>query len=366
MGAAVGELRRDDPKRAAASGERAVDELRRLEQQLRGGQQGAGERAAGELQVEAEQIAQEQRRIAAEAERMDRDTGTPSVEGRRRLAGEKERLAARVEELQRSAGQLGRQKEHGDAAARAGAASRELENGRVAERMRSTARALRDGGRGRAGEQQDPRGARAPAAAAEQQIARALESVAGTLEGAASADARNASAGLDEARAIRDRIDALERQIHDQEARRGEGAQPGQQGPQGRQGARGGSGDGRAGGDLQRLRDDYQRELERARQALGRMLDAERSRETGMATPEAEQFSQSAPGTERFKQDRSGWESLRKDVERSLERYEASMAGRIARSSGQQRLNGGGSERVPDAYQQWIARYFESLARVKK
>jgi hypothetical protein len=85
----------------------------------------------------------------------------------------------------------------------------------------------------------------------------------------------------------------------------------------------------------------------------------------GTSTPEDQEFSRSAPGTEAFKQDRTGWESLRKNLDLALEKYEASVSDRLSRSRSDQRFSAGGSDRVPDAYGQLIAKYFESLARKK-
>jgi hypothetical protein len=86
----------------------------------------------------------------------------------------------------------------------------------------------------------------------------------------------------------------------------------------------------------------------------------------GGATPEQHEWSRSAPGNESFKQDFKGWESLRKDVDLALERYEAGVSARLAKKAADDRLSGGGSERVPDAYRPLVSKYFESLARDKK
>ena len=83
------------------------------------------------------------------------------------------------------------------------------------------------------------------------------------------------------------------------------------------------------------------------------------------STPEEQEFSRSAPGTEAFKQDRGAWESLRKGVDSALEKYEASVSDRLVRSRRDDRFSAGGSDRVPDAYRQMIAKYFESLAKKK-
>jgi hypothetical protein len=42
------------------------------------------------------------------------------------------------------------------------------------------------------------------------------------------------------------------------------------------------------------------------------------------------------------------------------------VSDRLARGKAQDRLNGGGSDGVPEAYRAWIARYYQSLAKVKK
>ena len=133
-----------------------------------------------------------------------------------------------------------------------------------------------------------------------------------------------------------------------------------------RQSARGrlgdGSGDartanGRQGSDVQRLREEYQRELQRAKDALGRLSAGEPRGGRDVSTPEEEQFSRSAPGTEAFKQDRTGWESLRRNLDTALEKYEASVSDRLSRKRPDDRFSAGGSDRVPDAYRQVIARY---------
>ena len=84
-----------------------------------------------------------------------------------------------------------------------------------------------------------------------------------------------------------------------------------------------------------------------------------------MSTPETHEFSRSAPGTETFKQDYSGWQTLRRDIDLALERYEVSVSSRL-RSAAADRLAAGGSDRVPDAYRQSVARYYQSLAKLKK
>lgn len=323
MRRAADDLRRNDGQSAAQSGERAAEQLRRLEGQMRStGGADARERAAADLQAEAQQIAEEQRRIAAEAERMEKSGQGSDADARRRLAADKDRLADRVENLRRDAERLGGQK-GGDESARAREAAGTLEKGKVGERMRDSAQQMRDGA--------------TPSATAEQQLASTLDSVVDTLGGASSADARKLAEQLDQSRQMREQLDRLEAQLREAER----------------------TNDGRA----EQLRQEYERELGRARDALGRQPGGSDQRDGSRGTtPEGQEFSRSAPGTEAFKQDRRRWESLRKDVDRALEEHDAAVSRQLAKTLGENRLNAGGSDRVPEPYRRLVAKYYELLA----
>jgi hypothetical protein len=95
-------------------------------------------------------------------------------------------------------------------------------------------------------------------------------------------------------------------------------------------------------------------------------MSARPSGSAGGGTPAGEEFSRSSPGTEAFKQDRGSWESLRRDVDLALDRYEASVAGRLTRKAREDRLSAGASERGPEEYRQRVSRYFESIAAADK
>jgi hypothetical protein len=364
MRQASGELQRQDPRAAADRSRAAAETLRRIEQQLRGNSTEARQRAAGELQLEAQQLAEAQRRVATETARLQSSAGGTPADGTRRLSAEKEKLAERVDELQRSARQLGAQTgAAADPASRARDAAALLDREQVGRRMRESAERMREAaGRRDAMERQ---------AHVEQEIARVLDRAAAAL-GGRSGETQALSDQLEQTRAMRERLNTLEQQLRDAEARarassRGSQArqsQPGSEGRQGREGRQGSSGSGQA-GELQRLRDEYARELERTRDTLGRLQDEQRSGQQ-MSTPETHEFSRSAPGTEAFKQDYSGWDALRRSVDLAMERYEASISQRLSRSAALDRLDAGGSDRVPDAYRQSIARYYQSLARLKK
>ena len=314
MRAATNEMRRDDHTAAQQSGERAARQLRRLEQQMSGDSADARKQRAGELQSEAQQIAQEQRRIAAEAERMEKSGGA-SAEARDRLAGEQERLAGRVDELRRAAQQAAAQGAKGDQVTGAREAAAQIQRERVSERMREAAKRSRGSAKG---------------AEAQRQLAQALDRVIDRLGATASAEAKQLSDELDRARETRETLERLEKQVAQAE--------------------------GKNDGELQKLRQQYEQELRRTSQALGQ----------GGATPEHHEYSRSAPGTEAFKQDRARWESLRKGVTEALEQREAAISQRLSAKLAEARLSAGGSDRVPEAYRHSIAKYYESLAKVKK
>jgi DNA repair exonuclease SbcCD ATPase subunit len=319
--------------------------------QLQNGSPDARKRALGDVQLESQQIAEAQRRIASEADRLDREGGG-TADARRRLAGEKEKLADRVDGLQQSAQRLG-----ADGAG-------DLASQKLGEKMRASANGMRQGASGRL-------------APAEQHIADALDRIARKLNGAdaggARGDGEQLAGQLDEVRDARERLARLEKQLADA-SRAAEGARgrasttpsgrAGQTGPEGRRGQRGSGGDG-SGGDLQQLQDAYNRELQRTRELMDRVQRGTPESGGRMTTPEQHEWSRSAPGTEAFKQDYAAWQSLAANVTRALERAESAVAGRLAGAAAKDRLRAGGSERVPDAYRHRVSKYFESIATKK-
>ena len=302
MRGASGELQRQSPSTAAERGERAAADLRRLEQQMRRDDPAAGQRAAGELRLEAQQVADEQRRIAGEAARLEKGAEPADRDGWRRLSGEKDKLADRVDALQRSAEQLGGKdgkstrgarpptraaQEIGPSADLPGACAKPHE--RCATRL--PPRPPADVPASHA----VPQGA----AAAEQQLARALDQIADGLGGGA-ADAAELSRELDRSRAIRDRLDRLERDAREADDR---SAAAGRQG----QGRAAGNG---AGDEAQRLREQYGKELQSTREALSRLERGSPGSGLGGGSPEEHEWSAVDQGTEAFKQDFSKWDSL--------------------------------------------------------
>jgi hypothetical protein len=361
MGQSASELRREEAAAAAARGEQASRALRDLEQQMQASSPEARRRAVGELQLEAQQIAEAQRRIASEAEQLDHEGGGTS-DARRRLAGEKEQLADRVARLQESAKRVAADPRSAaaDRTAVSGAAT-ELERGQIPEKMRAGARRMRDG------DSQQGRGAENDMAPGERQLADALDRAARRMNGAdaggAKGDTERIANELDQVRDARDRLTRLERQIKDASdtQRNAQSARAGRAGAEGssQNGSRGG-GDGS--GELDRLRQEYGRELQRTRDLMNGMQRGTPDSGRNMSTPVEHEWSRSAPGTEAWKQDYSKWDALGKDVKQALERYESSAAERLSRALIADRLRAGGSDRVPDAYESRIAKYFELLA----
>ena len=116
-------------------------------------------------------------------------------------------------------------------------------------------------------------------------------------------------------------------------------------------------------GDLQRLQQEYNKELQRTRDMVDRASARRPESSAGGSTPEQHEWSRSAPGTEALKQDYAHGTACGRTLTRALERYEAGVADRLSRALTADRLRAGGSDRVPDEYQRRIAKYFEALAK---
>jgi hypothetical protein len=369
MRQAAGELQRQNTDAAAERAGQAASGLRRLEEQMR---DGGAARTAGEMSLEGQQIADEQRRIAGEAARLAKGPAGADQDAWRRLAGEQETLADRLDHLkQRAQDASAGQKPAAGEGTQASAAAREIERQQLGSRMRDSARQMRaddppPAKPGRASATAAaPKPAPKPTGEAEQQIARALDQIVEQLGGRPSERAEDLSRGLDQAQAIRERLDRMERTLREAEAR--PGATPPSTGrsgaPAGRNGEAGQAAGRSGGADVQQLREQYAKEVQRAREELSRMERSTPGAGHAGATPEGHEWSVTDQGKEAFKQDFSGWSSLRKDLDSALERFESAIVARAARRSLDDRLSVGGSERVPDAYRALIARYYESLAR---
>jgi hypothetical protein len=354
MRSAASDLRRQDLNAASNRSGRAAEKLRELERQLNDSSPDGRRRALGDLQLEARQIADEQRRLASELERVA-GAGNDG-DARRRIAAEKERLADRADGLEQGARRLAGSGADGERAALDEALA-EMQRQQIGRRLRESAERVRDEGQARKpGGQPDTR------AAAERQLAQGIDRVADKLGAAAGLpgddEARQLSEQLARARDTRDRLQELGRQLEGN-------PRPGN-GPQRGESARGqGAGQGGAGADRARLMEEYQRQLREAQDLLDQIRRDTPDAGTGGSTPEQHQWSAGAPGTEAFKQDFAKWESLRKSVTLALERSEAVLSQRLAEKLTQDRLNMGAGDGMPESYRRLVARYFQSLAKKK-
>jgi hypothetical protein len=401
MRSAANELRRQDPNQASANGNRALKALEDVQRQIQAGAPDERRRALGDTQLEARQLADAQRQVAAEREKAG--SGESSSDTLRRLAGEEERLADRVRRMQNSLQQQAgaaadgsrdrnRSAQQTAEAARNAAreASREIERERLADRMQQSAEQMRnsaeasqgrqggqagsfDSAQGRQGRQGNQSGRAGSLDSArdrqgtqdsreQQEIARALDRLADTLaKGTAAGDAesRRLTDQLSRTQELRERIERLTREMEKL-------AQPNGQPNRGSQS--GGGNAGGQGGEVARLREEYTRELQQTRELLDQLRRENPQVAQGGAglTFEAQGMVLSAPGTEAFKQDFAKWEQLRKQATLALERAEQEISRRLQAKQARDRLAAGVDDRAPAGYQQHVDNYFKALAEKRK
>lgn len=369
MRKAEGDLRQQNPQQASARGERASQQLRSLEQQMQGARPDERRRAIGDLQMEARQLAEAERKLGNEAGRTG--ASQASDDARRRLAAEQERLAERAERLGDSVKQLARSggTEAGDREAITGAA-RELDQQKIAERMRATAQAMRQ-----------PKG-EAEGAGQPGELARALDKVAerlGAANGEQDAETAKLSDQLARTQELRDRLGELQRTMDALAREQGQpsGQQPGQKPGQGagegqapasaKPGANGqqGSAEGGRAESVARLQRDADNQMREA-QKLAEGLQRENPQAPRGTTPEQWSRSVSAPGTEAFKQDFANWESLKKNLLTALDRTESELSDQLRARENRERLNAGRHDAVAETYRGLVDRYYQSLAAPRK
>jgi len=258
--------------------------------------------------------------------------------------------------------------------------------------MRQTADAMRaatqdpKGGRGSTAPRStdDPRAQ----AVAQQELARTLEKAADKLASAAGArdgDAQKLSEQRARAQELRVQLNETGRalgQMAQQGAgkagRAGEaGKAGGQTGSSGQKSAgdTGRSGEGQAGGggggtDLEKLREQYQRQLQQTRDLAEQM----RKDDPGFARGGGGGFSfdaptsvgLSAPGTEAFKQDFAKWEEMRRQATQLLDNVETALSRKLQEKQARDRLAAGADDKAPAGYQKQVDDYFKAIAGKKK
>jgi hypothetical protein len=371
---AAGDLRRHDVQQAAVRGDRARQQLRNLEQRLQSARPDERRRALGDLQLEARQLAEAERRIASEGQPVA--AGPAGDDARRRLAAEQEQLAERADRLSEALRRLGQAAADADPDERraVGDATREADRQRIGQRMREAADALRKGAAGR--ESRD----------AAESLARGLDRVAerlGAATGARDRETARLSEQLSRMQELRDKVadvdrsmDALSRAGSAGQANAGSSTPSSSQSgsPQARSGGQTGggtsgqprvsqpggvepgAGEGGRAATIERLQRDM-REAERLAGELKRQ-----NPEAMGGSPEQWQRSFSAPGTESFKQDFAKWESLKKSLLSAIERSESRVSDQLRARETEARLNAGRHEAVSDTYRELVDRYYQLLA----
>lgn len=398
MRSAANDLRRQDAAQASARGAKALDRLRELEQQLQGGTAEGRRRALGDLQLEARQLADQERQLAAESARQ-RD-GQAGSDAMRRLAGEQDRLADRLQRVQdglrqqsSQAGTPGRSGAGGASGTDASKlqqaaadAAKDIQNQRLTERMQQAAEAMRRSTNQSPSSSDGPASgtptARAGApnqAGAQQELARALDRLADRLNLADTPqddESRKMNDQVARARDLRNRMDDLTRQLQEldqQASNQSRGVpQPSAQGqaPSSTPNAPAGRGQGGSSGDpaaMERLRAEVDRQMKEVRQLLAEAQKDNSKNEGGPgATFEGQGMVLSAPGTQGFKQDFAKWQELTRQVTLALDDVESSVAKRLREKTAKDRLASGGDERAPAEYAEQVDAYFKALAARKR
>jgi hypothetical protein len=369
---AAGDLRRQDPQQASARGSKAGEQLRGLEQRMQSARPEERRRAAGDLQLEARQIADAERRLGNEASRTA--TGTAGEDARRKLAAEQERLADRTQRLGEAVRQLGQSGEAEERQAMSEAAG-EIDKQKLAERMRESAQAMRSASAKATADKQSDKQA---AGNSPEELARAMDNVAERLGGATGGrdeETARLSEQLSNAQELRDRLGRLQRSMEELKQQGAQGAPsaqgaPGAKGAQsaeGAEGAQGSQGSNAGGrGGVERLQRDVDNQMREAQQLAEELRKQNPGMEKGGTTPEQWQRSVSAPGTEAFKQDFAKWESLKKNLLVALEQTESQLADRLRARETRERLNAGRHDAVADTYRELVDRYYQSLAAPRR
>src|SRR5690606_15288510 len=299
------------------------------------------------VQLEARALAEAQRKLAAGTEQLADDGAAGGRdEQRRRLAGEQGRVAERIARLERQVRELARGA--GTPTEPLAEAAAELARRRLGQRLQEAAESLRDGGSSE--ERSSPDGL----AQAQRDAAGVLDRVARLAgEATGNRDDSGALAGqLADAREVRDRLRDLEARIEAAARQAEAGAAESRADASGNRGEGKGDGQGTGGApdasaELQRLQQEYRRELRNAQELLARGGGSGVDRGGRLTTPEGQEFSRSAPGTEAFKQDFARWSSLKEGIASLLDRYEAGLARQLAEREAAERVTTPLKDEVP-------------------
>jgi hypothetical protein len=400
---AASELGRQQTDQASARAARALEKLRDLERQLEAASPDGRRRALGDLQLEARQLADAERQIAAESKRAGQNANEAQKDTLRRLAGDQDRLADRLNRVQEGLKQQGSASAAATAAGKDGSdarslreaaanAAREMDRQRLGQRMQQSAEAMR----ATAGQPDAKANGNNPAApasngtpAAQEDIARTLDRLADSLTAASRQgddESHKLSTNLSRAQELRERLDNLSRQL-DQLNQRPDAAssspsgrsagQPNAQssaatarqpGDNGNKPGQGQGGSGGSSADVGQVREQLNREIQEVRELIDQLRRDDPTYAQGGTglTFEGQGMTLSAPGTEAFKQDFAKWQEMKRQVTAALDQVESTLAKKLQERNAKDRLSAGTDDQAPAAYQRQVDSYFKALATRKK
>ncbi|MGH9139751.1 MAG: hypothetical protein ACRD2I_01270, partial [Vicinamibacterales bacterium] len=136
------------------------------------------------------------------------------------------------------------------------------------------------------------------------------------------------------------------------------------------QAGQGQAGGGGTGTELDKLREQYQRQLQETKELADQMRRDDpsfaRGGGGGFSFEAPTSIGLSAPGTEAFKQDFARWEEMRRQATQLLDNVEASLTKKLQAKEAHDRLAAGADDKAPAAYQKQVDEYFKAIASKKK
>ena len=179
---------------------------------------------------------------------------------------------------------------------------------------------------------------------------------------------------LARARELRDKLASVTRELDAlgrQAAPGGQGAAAGRSGEAVDGAKKSGQPGSGTGTDVNRLREEFQRELQQTQELLDELRHEDPTAATlarggsGLSL-EGQGMTLGAPGTEAFKQDFAKWDDLRRQATQALENIESSLSKKLQAKASRDRFAAGVDDKVPPAYQNQVDSYFRALAGKKQ
>jgi hypothetical protein len=220
--------------------------------------------------------------------------------------------------------------------------------------------------------------------ATQQELARAFDKIAETLAGGTGtqdAESRKLSEQLARAQSLRDQLEATGQDLdrmnqNGQNGGRGRAAGGTQPGGSGRSAGSNGKpgegvqGAGGSGSDLERLRDNYARQLRETKDLIDQIRRDDPSFAQGggggFTFEEATRMTVTAPGTEAFKQDFAKWDDLRRQATQALDSAQSTLSKKLQAKQSKDRLAAGADDMAPPQYKEQVDSYFKAIASRKK